>query len=168
MKKAIIFIIVVALVLTITPALIFAKMGPVEKATGAVWLDYNDVQNRYVEFNAHEPKEDEEYGKGSVTWYQWTGAQEWYEVTPSHQVVVKYVKVSNDTAWFAAGPGSQGWLVMKVKDGGSPATAGDEVSAVWVSTEGAAEAMVNAMGDLSGNVYIYNLIGGNLVVHTYE
>ena len=53
---------------------------------------------------------------------------------------------------------------MKVKDGGSPATAGDEVSAVWVSTEVAAEDMVKAMGDLLGNVYTYNLIGGNLVV----
>lgn len=169
MKKAIVFIVIAALVLTITPALIYAKNGPAEKATGAVWLDYrHDGWNRYVEFNAHVPKGDEEYGKGSVTWYQWQGVKEWYEVTPRHQVVVKYVEVCDDTAWFAAGPGSQGWLVMKVKDGSSPATIGDEVSAVWVNTEVAAKEMVEAMGNLSGNVYTYNLIGGNLVVHSYE
>ena len=168
MKKAIIFIVIAALVLTITPALIYAGNGPAEKATGAVWLDHSDAWNRYVEFNAHVPKGDEEYGKGSVTWYQWTGAQEWYEVTPRHQVVVKYVKVDGDTAYFAAGPGLQGWLVMKVKDGGSPATIGDEVSAVWVSTEVAAKSAVENMTLPTSNLYIYTLIGGNLVVHSYE
>jgi len=172
MKKVIVFIVIAALVLTVTPALIFSgNNGPAEKATGAVWLGYPVGGNRYVEFNAHEPKGDEEYGKGSVTWYQWTGTQEWYEVIPTFQLAVKYVNVDGDTACFAAGPNphpTKVWLVMKVKDGGSPATIGDEVSAVWVSTEDAAEIAVKSMILPTSGLYTYTLIGGNLVVHSYE
>ena len=41
---------------------------------------------------------------------------------------------------------------MKVCDLGTPASDGDEVSAVWATTEAAAAAMVILGEDLTGNV----------------
>jgi hypothetical protein len=167
MKKFALLMLMAVLVLGLIASVVVAR-GPANRATGSVWLDHeNDGQNRYVEFDAHVGK-DGRPAKGTIYWYQWTGTQEWYDTSPVHVVEVKYVEVDGNTAWFAAGPGSQGWLVMKVCDLGTPASDGDEVSAVWVTTESAAEAMVNLKGSLSGNVYTYELIGGNLVVHYYE
>ena len=153
------------LVLGLMASVVVAR-GPANRATGSVWLDHGDAWNRYVEFDAHAAR-DGRPAKGTIHWYQWQGPQEWYETSPRHVVEVKYVEVDVDTAWFA-GPGSDGrWLVMKVRDVGTPASDGDEVSAVWVADENAAAIMLST-GDLTGNVYTYGLIGGNLVVHYYE
>ncbi len=168
MKKLALLILMAVLVLGLIASVVVAR-GPANRATGSVWLDHeNDGQNRYVEFDAHAAKDDGRPAKGTIYWYQWTGTQEWDDTSPVHVVEVKYVEVDGDTAWFAAGPGSQGWLVMKVRDVGSPASDGDEVSAVWVTSEADAEAMVISGVDLTGRVYTYELIGGNLVVHYYE
>jgi len=165
MKKFVLLILMAVLVLGLIASVVVAR-GPASRATGSVWLDHGDTWNRYVEFDAHAAR-DGRPAKGTIHWYQWQGPQEWYETSPRHVVEVKYVEVDVDTAWFA-GPGSQGWLVMKVCDVGTPASDGDEVSAVWVASESAAANMVNAKEDLTGNVYTYELIGGNLVVHYYE
>lgn len=166
MKKLAFLIFMAVLVLGLIASVVVAR-GPANRATGSVWLDYeDDGQNRYIEFDAHVGK-DGRPAKGTIYWYQWTGTQEWYDTSPVHVLEVKYVIVDSNTAWFFAGPGSQGWLVMKVYDFGSPASDGDEVSAVWVISEIAAAAMVDLKGDLSGSVYTYELIGGNLVVHYY-
>jgi hypothetical protein len=166
MKKFALLMLMAVLVLGLIASVVVAG-GPANRATGSVWLDHGDAWNRYIEFDAHAAR-DGRLAKGIIYWYQWQGPQEWDETSPRHVVEVKYVKVEGDTAWFAAGPGSQGWLVMKVRDLGTPASDGDEVSAVWVTSEADAEAMVILGGDLTGNVYIYELIGGNLVVNYYE
>ena len=166
MKKFALLMLMAVLVLGLIASVVVAG-GPANRATGSVWLDHGDAWNRYIEFDAHAER-DGRPAKGTIYWYQWQGPQEWNETSPSHVVEVKYVEVEGDTAWFAAGPGSQGWLVMKVRDVGTPASDGDEVSAVWVTSEAAAEAMVILKGDLTGNVYTYELIGGNLVVHYSE
>ena len=165
MKKLALLMLMAVLVLGLIVSVVVAR-GPSNRATGSVWLDHGDNYNRYVEFDAHAER-DGRPAKGAIYWYQWQGPQEWHETSPRHVVEVKCVEVDVDTAWFA-GPGSDGrWLVMKVRDVGTPASDGDEVSAVWVADENAAAIMLST-GDLTGNVYTYGLIGGNLVVHYYE
>ena len=165
MKKLALLMLMAVLVLGLIASVVVAR-GPSNRATGSVWLDHGDNYNRYVEFDAHAER-DGRPAKGTIYWYQWQGPQEWHETSPRHVVEVKCVEVDVDTAWFA-GPGSDGrWLVMKVRDVGTPASDGDEVSAVWVADKNAAAIMLST-GELTGKVYTYGLIGGNLGVHYYE
>ena len=164
MKKFALLMLMAVLVLGLIASVVVAG-GPANRATGSVWLDLGDGQNRYMEFDAHAGKELRP-AKGTFCWYQWTGTQEWYDTNPVFVLEVEYVKVDSDTAWFAAGPDSGGrWLVAKVLDGGTPATDGDVVSLEWVGSAAVAEQWV-----AEGHVltYVYTSIGGNLVVHYYE
>ena len=168
MKKLALLMLMAVLVLGLIASVVVAR-GPSNRATGSVWLDHGDNDNRYIEFDAHAEREGRP-AKGTIYWYQWQGPQEWHETSPSHVVEVVYVEVVGDTAWFA-GPKSGRWLVMKVRDLGTPASDGDEVSAVWVSNESIALQVLEDQDDLygyGGTVYEYGLIGGNLVVHYYE
>lgn len=165
MKKAIIFIIIAALVLTVTPALIFAgNNGPAKKVTGEVLVP---VRGWYAEFNAHEAFSNKVYAKGAMR--MWSD-----EVGRDLYLEVKYVNVEGDTAWFSAkctydswGKVEDKWLFVKVIDNGSPGIYNDEIGWDWTSgkDESLAEKRVTGMDDSDNN---WTVQDGNLVVHSYE
>ena len=168
MKKLAFLMLIAVLVLGLIASAVVAG-GPANKATGSIWLDVvNDDWNRYMEFDAHAEK-DGRPAKGTICWYQWLGPEELLEIIdPSFELEVKYVRVDDGTAWFAAGPDHRDyWLVVQVLDGGTPATGGDEVDLVWVTIGGTAgedraEEIVKDGETLDS---VYTSIGGNLVVH---
>jgi len=168
MKKAIIFIIIAALVLTVTPALIFAgNNGPAKKATGGISIyEPWDGGHREVSFNAHEAvgnkdakgkMVDDVYGPDGV-------------LRRVFEYDVKYVRVDGDYAYFGAyctndskGDLTGEWLYIKVQDGGTPGTNGDYIGWKWGS-----ETQVASWVTDGGPTGWWRLaIGGNLVVHTY-
>jgi hypothetical protein len=163
MKKAIIFIIVAALVLALTPALIFAGNGPNNKATGQIWMDSPDQQ---MKFNAHDcglPEND----KGQVEYwnYEYIISGEVFHYTAE----VISVKVDGTEARFLfqipdGWPISGLYVVTWVKDGGSPGTNGDEYG------HAATSSLTTALTWVESGVSVtkYPITDGNLVVHYYE
>lgn len=155
MKKVIIFIIVVALVLTITPALIFAKNGPADKATGSIEAAMGSA-HLYAEFNAHAAI-GEKLSKGMYHVWGTVGSSslDWYGD-------INEVNISGNTATlhgtFASGVDENGnspigqAFTLVMTDSGSPGAGNDTFSSGWGSTAG----------------FAWTIVSGNLVVHNYE
>ena len=166
MKKLIAITLALVLVLTLGTGLALVK-GPAEKATGTVGLG-EPVVGWYADFNAHEEM-DGRPDKGSMRqWNDLTGKDYYFDV--------KYVQVDGDEAWFAAlctsyspGGAKKGWwLFVKVYDGGSPGSEGDEIGWVWkgvVEPEDVENEFLSWV--LADPVNCWDVIDGNLVVHTY-
>lgn len=145
MKKLVILIIIVALILMLTPSIIYA--GPTEKVTGEVEIvpiSGPDSFNRIVEFNAHEAKNGI-LGKGMVLWTQTDGI-----VTLYHEVVIDTVDVDGNVATFSGEatisstkpPGTM--FYFRVTDGDP-----DLLEFSW-----------------DGTTWLgYNVVDGNIVVH---
>jgi len=155
MKKAIIFIVIIALVLFLTPAMIYAKGGPAEKATGSIEAIMGNI-HLYADFNAHEAT-DHQPAKGTYhVWGVVNGVPiDWYgDITD--------VSISGDTAilhgTFVSGVTEDGIphtdFSLKITDGGSPGAGNDTFSSAWGITDNPA--------------FNWTIVGGNLVVHTYE
>jgi len=161
MKKFALLILMAVLVLGLIASVVVAR-GPANKATGSVWLDHpgKDDPDRYIEFDAHEAKDENGDAKGTVCWYQ-----QWDDVSPTFIFNVVCVNVvDNNTVRFAAGPGTKGYLVFEVVDGGTPGVNNDALSLQWVLGFDDACTMVGS-DTLLDTVYI--ITGGNLVVHFY-
>lgn len=151
---------VVAMLVMVTLAAVptvFAKGGPAEKATGSVWIVPNNKPVggyvRYVEFDAHEARGDRP-AKGHLYWYQSRPG-----FTFEHKVNIDAVAVDGDcatfsgTAYFSSAGNEGQTLYVTVCDAGSPGTAGDTMEAEWSG---------------GGGLWKYDVVDGNLVVHTYE
>ena len=99
---------------------------------------------------------DNRSAKGSMLWYQWKGSPVPPDLpSPTFDLDVKYVSVDGNAAWFAVGPAPRGFLVIKVVDGGTPGTNGDEISAVWVSEDTAISMVGNMDGTFTHEYDIY-------------
>ena len=171
MKKLIVITLAVVLVLTLGTGLALAE-GPAEKATGTVGLGVPIAGGVpgvgwYADFNAHEEM-DGRPDKGSMRiWNDEIGRELYYDV--------KHVLVDGDEAWFAAlctGDSLETlegmWLFVKVYDGATPGSKGDEIGWDWIGRGIIAEEI--AMDLVSGMEtpgHWWNVIDGNLVVHTY-
>ena len=139
--------------------------GPAEKATGGIMVQETS-DTAWVDFNAHEAKGKRD-AKGTFWWY--LGGKD--DPTRTIKVDVEYVMVDGDMAWFAGmavmdtDNDLEGeWFFVKVKDGGTPATDGDQVWWEWVDDEETAEGMVE---DMTMPANEKDILAGNLVVHTY-
>ena len=162
MKKAIIFILIVAIVMLFTPAMMYAEgKGPKDKATGEIWMS---GPSQHMIFNAHDYGE-ANLDKGEVEYwnYDWPG--------PLHYTTsVLSVKVDGNIARFmfqipAGWPGLSGlYVVSWVKDGGTPGTNGDEYGHAATLDYATALSWCENGVDFAQ----YPITGGNLVVHTYE
>jgi len=160
MKKVVIFMLILALVLILTPSIIFAeKIGPAEKATGEVELvpfGGSGGWSRYAEFNAHEAKANRP-AKGIFSWTQTDGT-----TTKFHKVVIDTVDVDGDEAEFS------GIAVISTST-----TAGISTS----TTRQGLRLFVKVLDDSPDilwlywedqvDYYGYNITNGDIVVHTY-
>lgn len=161
MKKAVIFITVVALILVLTPTVIYAKNGPSEKVTG--YIEFLQGTNEgYAEFNAHEEKGDKPAkGEFHRVIYNSGGS-----IKREIYVDITSVDVDSETTATFSGictydsrttNNKKGQIfTVKVIDGGSPGTNGDRVC--W---------SFDPNPTFDGGVYYEKpIIGGNLVVHS--
>ena len=170
MKKVIIFIVIAALVLTVTPALIYAENGPVEKATGSITIWNEDGSNYWeVEFNAHEGNDSKEAkGKLKINAIYADGSPK-----REFEYDVGYVRVEpNGQAHFGAYCYSDSWdtldgswFYVQVIDGGTPGTAGDKLGWKWGTT---VESVVASWVSSGVSTNLRLVTDGNLVVHLYE
>lgn len=156
-RRTILVVATLAMVMLVAAPAALAKGGPAEKATGSVWIvpNNNPVGDyvRYVEFNAHEAQDDRP-AKGHLYWYQSKPGH-----TFEHKVNIDTVDVDGDCATFSgvayfSSAGNEGeTLYVTVCDAGSPGTAGDTMEAEWSG---------------GGGLWKYDVVDGNLVVHTYH
>ena len=154
MKKVIIFVLTAVLVL-LTPALIYAANGPAEKATGSIEAIMGNV-HLYADFNAHAAT-DSKTCKG--IYHVWgnvgSNALDWYGD-------INEVIINGNTATlhgtFASGIEENGIspigkpFTLQMKDGGSPGAGNDTFKSGWGSTA----------------TFAWTIVSGNLVVHTYD
>lgn len=162
MKKAIVFIVIAALVLTITPALIYAKNGPAEKVTGSIEIQRSDEKSAFAEFNAHEAIGNKS-AKGE---YHWWANNEDGSLFREIYVNVTDVMVDGSDAYFkgqctydSQGGANVGkWFLVMATDGGSPGAGSDDVGWEWFDSE----------PNFIASVKSKTIIAGNLVVHAYE
>jgi len=154
MKKVLIFLLISVLVL-LTPALIYAENGPVEKATGSIEAIMGNV-HLYADFNAHEAT-DSKTCKG--IYHAWgnvgPNALNWYGD-------INTVIIDGNTATlhgtFASGIEETGnspigqQFTLHMTDGGSPGAGNDTFKSGWGSTA----------------TFTWTIVSGNLVVHTYD
>ena len=166
MRKLLIFVLIVVLVLMFTPAVIYAKGGPAEKAEKATGEVLVPVRGWSIEFNAHEAFGTKDAKGAMRTWSDEVGRELYFEV--------KYVEVVGNTAWFAGkcisdsgGAYVDKWFFVKVEDNGSPGIYNDKIGWDWTSgyDEGLAEKRVIKMDDPDN---WWTVQDGNLVVHSNE
>lgn len=160
MKKVFAIAVAAALLVGIT-ALTYGK-SPAKKATGGVETDAPNAWR--ASFSAHEgPNADGTDGKGQIQRSSAAAGR-------SFHLIVKYVKVEGNKAWFAArctrdsGTPNQvnNWFFMKVLDGGSPGAGNDFIWWQWFTDETDARDAVIAMDPPTQS---YSVTNGNLVVH---
>ena len=141
------------------------KDCPAEKATGTI---ITSSAGWSTSFSANEGKNGRP-AKGEMNFWSDVHDRELY-------LDVKYVKVVDETAWFAAVCTYDSWeghshyrvgywFFIKVTDGGTPGTAGDEIRWDWDSGTDAGVAESRVLGVETPNVE-HVIIEGNLVVHT--
>ena len=161
MKKVVVFLIVLALVLTLTPALIYAKKGPAEKVTGSIEIEKAGGDRAFAEFNAHEAIGDKS-AKGVYHW--WKTTSDGTTITREIYIDVTDVMVSGNEASFIGictydSLGSSNvdkWFLVEATDGGRPGAGNDGVGWDWFSSE-------PSFGDV---IKAKTIIDGNLVVHS--
>jgi len=161
MKKVFIFIMVVALILVLTPAIIYAApKGPAEKVTGSIEIQRDDEKRAFAEFNAHEAIGDKS-AKGEYHWWATnTDSSLFREV----YINVTDVMVNGSSGYFkgictydSQGGANVGkWFLVEATDGGSPGAGNDDVGWAWFSSE---PSFVDTVNDKT-------IIDGNLVVHS--
>ena len=163
MKKAIIFILIVAIVMLFTPAMMYAEgKGPKDKATGEIWMS---GPSQHMIFNAHDYGE-ASLDKGQVEYWNYD-----YPGPLHYTTSVLSVKVggSGEARFMFQIP--EGWpglsglyVVCAVWDLGTPGTNGD----IYGHT--ATSDYTTALGWCENGVSVglYPITGGNLVVHTYN
>jgi hypothetical protein len=162
-KRILAIAVVIALALMVAVPSVFARGGPAKRVTGSVWLQPasgGDGIVRYVEFDAHEAKGDRPV-KGHLYWFE-SGPegtvehklnidQAMFDYTPFGAPINEGCAFFNGIAYD--GPHTGERLCHLVCDWGTPGAAGD-----W---------MYSAWGGL-GIFALYNVVGGNLVVHFYD
>lgn len=160
MRKLFLITVASALLVGIAAVPIPALGEVAEKATG--YIEYYQA-GYFFDFNAHADTERRE-AKGQARNYTPDGG--WYRAE------VRCVNViDDDTVLFAAelmetnrsawGP----WVLVKVYDGGTPGSAGDQIWGKFMSG-----ALANSKCE-SGDTPTggpWPVLSGNLVVHTYE
>ena len=167
MKKLTVLMLVVVMVLGLMLIVVGAR-GPANRATGLVWLNGRDG-DIHVELDAHMTMAGRP-AKGSVFWYRYGVLRVELDV-----ICCNVGGVDGDTAWFATVPTyldegvnpiyEDQFLFFKVVDGGTPGDNGDALSVQWIPDRDDACSLAENQGEPSG---VYNIIGGNLVVHYYE
>ncbi|GEM_PF-4092826 len=146
--------------------------GPANRVTGGIeveepWAD----SYASVSFNAHQEKGNRP-AKGMFKWELMDDG----EVTRTIEVDVMYVKVEDNTGWFAGecfydsddGELEGQWLFVKAYDGGTPAREGDQIWWEWLDDDDEDEYPEKkvARGDDPENEK--PITAGNLVVHYYD
>lgn len=160
MRKLFAIAVAAALLVGVTVVPILARGKAAEKATGSVELDIvpPDSDTRHASFNAHEAIGNRP-AKGKFSWTQTRpGVTYWFLVDIENVLVdgneARFdgvVVAANDVTSYRIGQ----QLFVHVVDNATPGAGGDELDCHWV---------------IDGEVkptYYYNVIAGNLVVHTY-
>ncbi len=162
---------VLALALMIAVPAAMAR-GPAPRATGSVWLDPTSHDDggyvRYLEFDAHGPRGNRPI-KGHLYWYQ---SREGH--TFEHRINIDdarfegeltplLIPIPEGCAFFSGiaydGPNSGLRLCIFACDVGTPGAAGDWLMALWSKPD---------TGEFVGDLWRYDVVSGNLVVHTYD
>ncbi len=153
MKKLVIFLIITALILVLTPSIIYAGKSSVEKATGeieVVPITGPDGDTRMVEFNAHEAK-----NEGIFLWTQTDGI-----TTTYHEVIIDDVEVGGDGAEFS------GIAVVSTSTTGSTSTITDRQGLrLFIKVLDDSPDILWLYWDDELDYYEYNVVDGNIVVH---